>query len=128
MAALPCRGFNCKYKVIRFQRKLRKLTEQEVAEFLQGDPAGAFAAPDGLERALRLPYRHVLAPSDIIRGEYEFGCGAHKVTNYDNRLAPVLLSFSNGDNHWIGRVRRCPSWPLQLHASGYQNFETLRGH
>ena len=40
----------------------------EVEEFLRGDPAAASVAPDGLDRALMLPYTHVLSPEDVLMG------------------------------------------------------------
>ena len=68
-----------------FQNKLRDLSEQEVEEFLRGDPVGASSAPDGLDRAMMLPYSHVLSPNDIIIGAY--------FNSFRTQL-PALLAFS----------------------------------
>ena len=56
------------HSFLPFQRKLSDLTEMEVQGFLQGDPAGAAVAPAGADKALLLPYIHVLSPTDIIIG------------------------------------------------------------
>ena len=51
-----------------YYRKWRNLTIEEVEEFLRGDPTAAALAPDGLDRALKLPYTHVFSPEDIFMG------------------------------------------------------------
>ena len=41
----------------------------ELDEFMLGDPAAALVAPDGVDRALRLPFTKVIPPEDIIIGK-----------------------------------------------------------
>ena len=47
----------------------RDLTQEELDAFIGGDPVGASVAPDGVDRALLLPYTKRILPEDIIIGE-----------------------------------------------------------
>ena len=64
------KAFQARVNIIgyKFQRE-RDLTQGELNEFLRGDPAGASVAPDGVDRALLLPYTKTLSPEDIVMGK-----------------------------------------------------------
>ena len=55
---------------LHFQRGQRKLTPEEIEEFICGDPAGVEVAPAGIDRAIRLPYKHILPPESVIIGTH----------------------------------------------------------
>ena len=50
-------------------QKERDLMQGELDEFMLGDPAAASVAPDGVDRALLLPFTKVIPPEDIIVGK-----------------------------------------------------------
>ena len=51
------------------QRKLRNLTEDEIREFMDGDFSAAPLAPNGIDRAMMLPYKAMLPPDGIAVGK-----------------------------------------------------------
>ena len=54
--------------LIAFQMELRSLTNEEIDEFLRGDPDGSALASSGIDRAARLPFSRILSPDDITIG------------------------------------------------------------
>ena len=64
---LNCRASSNVHHSI-FQKRLRNLTPEEVEEFLREDSAGSKVAPDGGEKAMALPFSHILDPDTLIIG------------------------------------------------------------
>ena len=56
------------YNLLWLKRE-RELTQEELDEFLGINPAGVALAPDGVERALLLPYTKILSAEDIVIGK-----------------------------------------------------------
>ena len=52
------------------QRNLRDLTPEEIREFIEGDSSAASLAPDGMDRAMMLPYKVILPPDGIAVGKF----------------------------------------------------------
>ena len=56
-------------KMFCVQRRLRDMTEDELREFMDGDPPAASLAPNGIDRAMMLPYKAILPPDGIAVGK-----------------------------------------------------------
>ena len=52
------------------QKKLRDLTMDEIREFIEGDPSAASLAPNGMDRAMMLPYKAILPPDAVTIGKF----------------------------------------------------------
>ena len=55
------------------QKKLRVMTVDEIREFIEGDPSAASLAPNGMDRAMMLPYKAILPPDGITIGKFHSG-------------------------------------------------------
>ena len=57
------------------QGEHRKLTPEEIEEFLRGDPVGLEIAPAGIHQAVRLPYTNILPEGSVTIGGGDFFAG-----------------------------------------------------
>ena len=60
---------------------LRNLTPEEIQEFLEGNENVAVELEAGMEQAMLLPFRMILAPDDVIVGEANRTCEVVKLIN-----------------------------------------------